>query len=57
MQLESQKRQLEIEIRRAAVTGGYLNEMPDDVPVYKALGKWWVSTCDCILFLFVIVSI
>ncbi|KAI8104368.1 hypothetical protein M9434_002926 [Picochlorum sp. BPE23] len=38
-QLEGQKRQLEVEIRRAAFTAAHLDELPEDVATYMAVGK------------------
>jgi len=38
-QIEGQQRQLEIEIRRAAITAAHLSELPEDATTYKSLGK------------------
>jgi chaperonin cofactor prefoldin len=38
-QLESQKRQNEITLRRAAFTASHLDELPDDVATYRSIGK------------------
>jgi len=38
-QLDSQKRQLEMEIRRSVITAHHLDEVPDDAVMYKAVGK------------------
>lgn len=39
LQLESQKRQNELTLRRAAFTAAYLNEMPDTLRTYRPVGK------------------
>jgi len=39
IQAESQKRQLELEIRRAAFTAAHLSELPEDAAMYRSIGK------------------
>ena len=45
LQLESQKRQNEIMLRRAAFTAAHLDELPDNVATYRSIGKAWVIDC------------
>jgi prefoldin subunit 1 len=39
LQLESQKRANEINLRRAAFTASHLDELPENVATYRSIGK------------------
>lgn len=57
LQLESQKRQNEINLRRAAFTASHLDELPDNVATYHSIGKAYVvliqsSLLDCYSMVF-----
>jgi hypothetical protein len=41
-QVEAQRRQAEVTLRRAAYTAAHLSELPDDVRTYASVGKAYV---------------